>query len=135
MSLLSHYPDGSDITILNASYHRREQNPDTGKWNSDYMVISYKDNMNGTKGHEIIYEPTYEFYKAKDEVNITHNMFYIDSTEDLVSICNEIQSNTNIIALDTEFIKQENYFPTLSIIQVSFFNGEIIKNCIIDVLA
>ena len=78
MSLLSHYPDGSDITILNASYHRREQNPDTGKWNSDYMVISYKDNMNGTKGHEIIYEPTYEFYKAKDEVNITHNMFYID---------------------------------------------------------
>ena len=78
MSLLSHYTDGSDITILNASYHRREQNPDTGKWNSDYMVISYKDNMNGTKGHEIIYEPTYEFYKAKDEVNITHNMFYID---------------------------------------------------------
>ena len=62
-------------------------------------------------------------------------MFYIDNTEDLVSICNEIQSNTNIIALDTEFIKQENYFPTLSIIQVSFFNGEIIKNCIIDVLA
>ena len=78
MSLLSHYPDGSDITILNASYHRREQNLDTGKWNSDYMVISYKDNMNGAKGHEIIYEPTYEFYKAKDEVNITHNMFYID---------------------------------------------------------
>ena len=62
-------------------------------------------------------------------------MFYIDNTEDLVSICNEIQSNTNIIALDTEFIKQENYFPTLSIIQISFFNGEIIKNCIIDVLA
>lgn len=78
MSLLSHYPNGSDITILNASYHRREQNPDTGKWNPDYMVISYKDNISGTKGHEIIYEPTYEFYKAKDEINITHNMFYID---------------------------------------------------------
>ena len=78
MSLLSHYPKGSDITILNASYHRREQNVDTGKWNPDYIVISYKDNINGTKGHEIIYEPTYEFYKAKDEVNITHNMFYID---------------------------------------------------------
>lgn len=78
MSLLSYYPKGSDITILNASYHRKEQNVDTGKWNPDYIVISYKDNMNGTKGHEIIYEPTYEFYKAKDGVNITHNMFYID---------------------------------------------------------
>ena len=63
------------------------------------------------------------------------NMFYIDNTEDLVNICNEIVANTNIIALDTEFIKQKEYFPTLSIIQLSFFNGQIIKNCIIDVLA
>ncbi len=62
-------------------------------------------------------------------------MFYIDNTEDLVNICNEIVANTNIIALDTEFIKQKEYFPTLSIIQLSFFNGQIIKNCIIDVLA
>ena len=62
-------------------------------------------------------------------------MFYIDNTEDLVNICNEIVANTNIIALDTDFIKQKEYFPTLSIIQLSFFNGQIIKNCIIDVLA
>ena len=62
-------------------------------------------------------------------------MFYIDNTEDLVNICNEIVANTNIIALDTEFIKQKEYFSTLSIIQLSFFNGQIIKNCIIDVLA
>ena len=77
MSLLAHYPKGSDITILNASYHRRQKDQDTGKWNSDFMVISYKDNVNQTKGHEIIYEPSYVYYKAKDNVNITHNMFYI----------------------------------------------------------
>ena len=78
MSLLSYYPKGSDVTILNASYHRRQQDPDTGNWNPDFMVISYKDNTNQTKGHEIIYEPTYRFYKAKDDVEIHHNMFYIE---------------------------------------------------------
>ena len=40
-----------------------------------------------------------------------------------------------VIFIDTEFIKQKEYFSTLSIIQLSFFNGQIIKNCIIDVLA
>lgn len=44
MSLLSYYPKGSDITILNTSYHRRQQDPDTGNWNPDFMVVSYKDN-------------------------------------------------------------------------------------------
>ena len=78
MSLLSRYPKGADITILNASYHRKKQNPDTGKWDPDFMVVSYKDNMNGTKGHEIIYEPTYEFFKAKDDVLLSHNLFYIE---------------------------------------------------------
>lgn len=62
-------------------------------------------------------------------------MFYVDNNEDLINICEEIEKNANIIAVDTEFTKQTEYFPTLSIIQISFFNGEIIKNCIIDVLA
>lgn len=81
MSLLSYYPKGSDITILNATYHRRQQNQDTGKWDPDFMVVSYKDNANNTKGHEIIYEPTYRFYKAKDDVLIKHNMFYIEKNK------------------------------------------------------
>ncbi|MDD2840381.1 MAG: HRDC domain-containing protein [Rickettsiales bacterium] len=62
-------------------------------------------------------------------------MFYIDNTEDLVNICEEIKKNANIIGVDTEFTKQIEYFPTLSIIQISFFNGEVMKNCIVDVLA
>jgi ribonuclease D len=62
-------------------------------------------------------------------------MFYIDNTDDLINICEEIKNNANIIAIDTEFTKQTEYFPTLSIIQISFFNGEIMKNCIVDVLA
>lgn len=62
-------------------------------------------------------------------------MFYIDNTDDLVNICEEIKKHANIIAVDTEFTKQLEYFPTLSIIQISFFNGEVMKNCIVDVLA
>ena len=62
-------------------------------------------------------------------------MYYTDNTTDLISICNEINNKANIIAIDTEFVKQKEYFPTLSLIQVSFFNGENIKNCIIDVLS
>ena len=62
-------------------------------------------------------------------------MFYIDNTEDLIAICKEIAEKSNTIAVDTEFTKQLEYFPKISIIQISFFNGEIIKNCIIDVLA
>jgi len=61
-------------------------------------------------------------------------MFYVDNSEDLISICDEIRATTNIIALDTEFTKQKEYFPTLSIIQLSFFNGQIMKNCIIDLM-
>lgn len=61
-------------------------------------------------------------------------MFYIDNNDDLLNICNEIKEKTNILAIDTEFTKHKEYFPSLSIIQISFFNGDIIKNCIIDVM-
>lgn len=62
-------------------------------------------------------------------------MFYIENNEDLLSLCEEIKKTTNILAIDTEFIKRIEYFPTLSIVQISFFNGDIIKNCIVDALA
>ena len=62
-------------------------------------------------------------------------MFYIDDTEDLIVLCEEIKRTTNIVAIDTEFNKQNEYFPTLSIIQVSFFNGDIMRGSVIDVLS
>lgn len=77
MSLIKGYPVGSDITILNTSYFYPHKNQDTGKYEKDFMVLSYKDNLNKTKGHEIIYEPSYIFYKAKDDVQLSYNHFYI----------------------------------------------------------
>lgn len=61
-------------------------------------------------------------------------VLYIDNSEELLNICDEINKTTNIIALDTEFIKHNEYFPDISIIQFSFFNGKVIQNGIIDVI-
>ena len=77
MSLIKGYPEGSDITVMNTSYFYPHKNQDTGKYERDFMVISYKDNVNKTKGHEIIYEPSYIFYKANDDVQLAYNHFYI----------------------------------------------------------
>lgn len=78
MSLIKGYPDGSDLSILNASYHYPMRDPNTGKYNKDFMVISYKDNITKQKNHEIIYEPTYVFYKANDDVRLDYNRLYIE---------------------------------------------------------
>ncbi len=77
MALLTRHPNGSDLTILNTSYHYPRRDEDTGKYNKDFITVVYKDNITGTKHHEIIYEPNYRFYQANDDVNIEHNMFYI----------------------------------------------------------
>lgn len=77
MSLIKGYPEGSDISLLNASYFYPRRNPDTGKYEKDYMVLSYKDNITKAKGHEVIYEPTYIFYQANDDVRLDYNHFYI----------------------------------------------------------
>lgn len=78
MSLLRRFNDGADISILNTDYHYPRKDPDTGKWNPDFINVLYKDNISGKKYNEIIYEPTYKFYMANDDVEIKHNMLYID---------------------------------------------------------
>lgn len=78
MSLIAGYPEGSDISILNASYHYAIKNPNTGKYLKDFMVLSYKDNITKQKNHQIIYEPTYEFYKANDNIQLEYNRLYIE---------------------------------------------------------
>ena len=60
----------------------------------------------------------------------------IDKNADLKRFCKKIKEETNIIALDTEFIRKYTYFPTLCLIQVGYINKDnekIIK--IIDPLA
>lgn len=77
MSLLSGYKEGSDLTILNATYHYPHRDDD-GNYEKDYMVVLFKDNITEEKKHEIITEPSYKFYMTNDDVQINHHMFYID---------------------------------------------------------
>ena len=37
MSLLRRFNDGADISILNTDYHYPRKDPDTGKWNPDFI--------------------------------------------------------------------------------------------------
>ncbi len=70
------------------------------------------------------------------EENIENNKYeYVINTDRLKNICKEIKNNTEVIALDTEFIRKTTYFPILCLVQISYFdkNGNI-KNFVIDAL-
>lgn len=76
--MINKYPEGSDITIFNTIYHRMRKDPNTNKWIKNSMDIIYRDNLTGDKKLETIKKPEYEYYLAKPEVEITHNMLYIE---------------------------------------------------------
>jgi ribonuclease D len=59
---------------------------------------------------------------------------YIIDTTSLEETCNDIRNSTNIIALDTEFIRKHTYYPMLCLIQISYFSKKTnsYKNIIID---
>ena len=105
MGLLSKYAKGSDISILNADYHYPSKDPDTGKWGNDFINILYKDNISGQKHHEIIYEPTYKFYKAKEDIVLNHNILYIDKDKTDVVECKfkELEKTIADLTGNTEY--------------------------------
>ena len=71
---LDGFPAGSDITILNVYY----QQYDYQNKKDDYATIIFKDNTTGRKHVRVLYSPTYTYYIAKPEIQIDHNMQFID---------------------------------------------------------
>lgn len=71
------YPDGSDITILNATYLYPKKDDYTGKWDDGSIDIIFRDNVTGQKHLQNIENPDYLMYMAKDNVLVEHWNFYL----------------------------------------------------------
>lgn len=99
MSLITGYKEGANLTLLNAQYFYPHKNLDTGKYEKDFMVLVYKDNDIGEKKHEIIYEPTYEFYQANSDVSIDYNMLYIEEDKVHPVLCKYTELEKTIAEL------------------------------------
>lgn len=90
------YPNGSDLTILDCFYTYAHKDDD-GKYNSDYITILYRDNTTGKKQHVVLHEPDYEFYRAKDSIQLDHNLLFIPK-EDTVKVVTPFSQLTKTIA-------------------------------------
>lgn len=71
------YPEGSDITIMNAKYQRVVKDEFGKKVADDSMIIVYKDNNTGKKNFIIQKKPDYIYYHIKnpDEVPDYNKLF------------------------------------------------------------
>lgn len=76
--MLKNYPLKSDLTVLNTIY-LYPQKDKNNKWTKDKLLIIYKDNVTGEKHYEEIERPEYEFYMAKSNEYIDHNMLFIEN--------------------------------------------------------
>lgn len=75
--IIKGYPEGSDITILNATYKYPKKDEESGKWDDGSIDIVYRDNLTGEKKLEHIINPDYLMYTAKDNVLVEHWNFYL----------------------------------------------------------
>ena len=76
--MITGYPAGSELLLLNTIWHRPVRNADSGKYTDPAITLIYKDLITGEKGNQFINNPDYELYSAKEEVPIDHNMLYIE---------------------------------------------------------
>ena len=83
--LIPSYPLGSDLVILDATYHfpNKQQvesyNGVKTVYTPDTMTIVYKDNTTGKKGIEVIENPKYVFYMLKNNIPTpNYDMFFTD---------------------------------------------------------
>lgn len=75
--LLKGYPDGSDLTIIDAQYTSPKRQPD-GKYADDYLTVLFRDNKTKEKKIEIIPNPEYEFYEVNDGIYLDHEVMFIE---------------------------------------------------------
>ena len=95
--MLKNFKEGSNISILDTIYEYPKKDNETGKYKKDFIDIIFKDNDTGKKYHQTIYEPEYEYFMLKDDINIDHNLFFA-SKEDCIPIRTKYNSLLKDIA-------------------------------------
>lgn len=129
--IISNRPEGSNITILDTLYLYPKKDINTGKYDKGSMTVIYKDLDTGEKYHETIYDPDYEFYKAKEGENLTYNHLYIekDKLNKYVVPFRNLEKTIAELTNNTEFyydnIKNGNRYNNKQLnTHVSLFNSD-----------
>ncbi len=60
-------------------------------------------------------------------------MKFTSSSDELTKFCDEIIQNSNYVAIDTEFIRVNTYFPELCLLQLAYKKNNIKKIIVLDV--
>lgn len=72
------YPPGSNLTVMNVIYRPPFKTEDNKKRTKDFVMIVYKDNETGEKKVEIIVEPEYTWYLAKEGVELGPHTHFLE---------------------------------------------------------
>lgn len=110
MALIKGYNQGADISLLDVRY-RYSQPDENGKWGPDWLYTIYRDNKTGKKSHQVIQKPTYEYFVAKDNVPLYHNLLFIEK-EKVNPI--EVPFNTLLRDIAERVGKSQFYYDNLS---------------------
>lgn len=76
--MISSYAPGSDITILDTIYQYPKRKEDGSGYDDDFISILYRDNVTGKKDHHVVYKPDYEYYIIDGNIQLNHNLFFIE---------------------------------------------------------
>jgi len=74
---LNKYPEGYDLTILNTIYQYPKK-LENNKYDDGSITLIYKDNITKEKHFDLIKNPQYVFYMAKNDVPIDYNLLFIE---------------------------------------------------------
>lgn len=100
MLYVGNYPQGYNLTLLNVIYKYKRKNEATNKWEPDYAMLLYKDNVTGEKKYEVIMEPEYTWYLLRPEIQATSNEHSRD-LKDLIPITCKYNDLAKSIAENT----------------------------------
>lgn len=98
---IPHYPEGSDITLLNCNYIKYfpKEDDDEDMKAENYIYIIFKDNKTGEKKYHIEMDPKFTFYMINEEKMVVpeYNSSFL-SRENLIPITCKYSDLLRVIA-------------------------------------